>query len=249
MVSGSKSAFRDRRSAERGFTLIELIVSIAILAIISGAIAGVFTVGLRVLSPGGPTARLSGAHNLMVFEQSLGQDAARAACIQAGTAAGTAFGPYGSCADANGYAEVAGCSAAALCFGWPDVSDAGLSPAGPSCHVAVYTTSGSQPSLTVTRTEYRASPGAPLATIGTSPINRPDAGSPSTNTVNVQIGAPGTAAAPGGYTWVRSLPVTITATGVTSGQFSQLLELHPVATDPAGAAASITSAGAGGRPC
>jgi hypothetical protein len=55
-----------------------------------------------------------------------------------------------------------------------------------------------------------------------------------------------TAMPPGeSYTWVRSIALLLTTPGVIHGP-TQTMALHPVATDPAGASAAITS---GGAPC
>lgn len=212
------------RHAEQGFTLIEVIVSIAILAVIGGAIAAIFSVGLATLRPGGPQTRLLGAHDLMVLEQKLGQDGARAACIQVHGVR------YGSCA--NGFNKVivnGDCPTAALCFGWPQVSDF-------SCHVAVYSVGTS---TNATRVEYTVSSSGTVSVITAEFLAREEP-------VSLQAGSvPPWYPAGETYPWIRTLPMTITATGVLRGP-SQTLTLHPIATDPNGASAGITS---GGNPC
>lgn len=213
---------------ECGFTLIEVIVSMTILAIIGGAIAAIFSVGFEVLRPGGPQARLLGSHDLMVLEQALGKDGARAACVQT-PASDT---PYGSCR--NGFAKlhtdkINDCPDADLCFGWPQVSDL-------SCHVAVYAIGSNTTAL---RTEYSVSSSGSVSKVAASVLAREGA-------VNVQVGAVVAVAPPGEtYSWVRSIPVSITTVGVAKGP-SETLVLHPIATDPAGSASAITSAG---NPC
>jgi len=157
----------------------------------------------------------------MVVEQTLGQDGARASCIQ--VPSGSAHTSYGGCAN------VSGCPSGDLCFAWPQVSDS-------SCHVAAYSV-GSD--TLATRAEYAVpstpGPGVPLAreepvtlTLGTVTHTQP-ADDPNPNG------------------WVRSLPVAISvaANHLANGP-SQTLRLHPVATDPNGASAAITS---GGNPC
>ena len=227
MVSGSHSMRHPRHSHECGFTLVEVIVSMAILAIIGGAVAAIFSVGLEVLRPGGPQTRVLGSHDLMVLEQALGKDGARAACVQTPTA-GT---PYGSCANGFAKLDAAGdCPSADLCFGWPQVSDA-------SCHVAVYAIGSNTTAL---RTEYAVSSSGSVSVVAASvPLAREVA-------ANIQVGAVVAVTPPGEtYSWVRSIPVSITALGVTNGP-SETLVLHPIATDPAGSASAITSAG---NPC
>lgn len=185
-----------------------------ILSIIAGAIAAIFQVGLKAVAPNGPQARLLAAHDLTILEQDLGQDGARAACIKVG---GTA---YGSCS--HGFAAVT-CSSASLCFGWPQVSEG-------SCHVAVYAIGVG---VSATRIEYRS----PVA-VSSVPLAR-------NQPVDISVGSVATTTPPGeGYTWVRSMPVTITGTGISSGP-SQTLSIQPVATDPAGPTSVIN----GGTPC
>jgi prepilin-type N-terminal cleavage/methylation domain-containing protein len=225
VVSGSHLMRHPRHQRECGFTLIEVIVSMAILAIIGGAVAAIFSVGLEVLRPGGPQTRLLGSHDLMVLEQTLGKDGARAACVH--TPASDK--PYGSCA--NGFAKLPDrdCPDADLCFGWPQISDS-------SCHVAVYAIGSNTTAL---RTEYAVSSSGSVSTVAASVLAREAA-------VNIQVGAVVAVTLPGEtYSWVRTIPVSITTVGVTKGP-SETLVLHPIATDPAGSGSRITSAGS---PC
>jgi prepilin-type N-terminal cleavage/methylation domain-containing protein len=226
---------------EHGFTLIEMLVSLALLALIAGVLATVYTVALRALAPGGPTDRLAGANDFMVLEQVLGRDGSRAGCVQ--VQGGTVYGQTASTCTTTGATTGFGkvkalCSTAVLCFAWPQ--DSGTSW---TCHVAVYMTAGTSPKVTVKRTEYSVALGAnsaaPFATVSltTDPVNFQ---------VPPQSGSLQTATAPGGYPWVRSLPIKITATGVSNGQFAQTLALHPLATDPDGTSSAITTQGS---PC
>jgi hypothetical protein len=234
-----------RLRGEIGFTMVETLVSLALLALISGVLATVYTVGLKALAPGGPSARLGGASDFMLLEEALGRDGSRAGCIQIQGA--TVYGQTGTTctttgATTTGFGKVeASCTTATavLCFAWPQ--DSGSSW---TCQVAVYTKTGASPKLTIRRTQYSVALGASSASpAGTVAL--------TTDPVNFQVppqsGTLVTATAPGGYTWVRSLPVTITATGVTKGQFSQTLAVHPLATDPDGGASAITKPQ--GSPC
>lgn len=204
---------RTTRGRERGLTLIELLVSIAIVAIIATAIASLFGVGLTLLGPGGagggPADRLLGARDVSALEQVLGRDGARAACIQipAGT---TVNGPttvnheYGSCG--SGYAAAAGGCAGAgfvVCFGWPQVSSS-------NCQVAAYTT----------------------VTVGPNSIPERNSAAETVDSATVTIPSVNTISAPGGYPWVRSLSVSIKPLGIRNG-IAISLTLHPVASDPA----------------
>ena len=212
---------RRHKRSQRGLTLIEVIVSIVILTIIGGVVAAIYGIGLKAVAPTGPQGRLLGAHDLEILEQTLGQDGARAACIQV-PSGGTR---YGSCS--HGFASVAGAncpSATTLCIGWPVVSDG-------SCHVAVYTVGSN---ITATRAEYK---GATL--LGSVPLAR-DA------PVNFVVGTAVTGTPAGeSYTWIKALPLTITST-VGTNPPSQTLTLQPVATDPAGANNAL---GGGAVPC
>ena len=220
MVSRRWATRRQKRS-QQGLTLIEVIVSIVILTIIGGVVAAIYGIGLKAVAPTGPQGRLLGAHDLEILEQTLGQDGARAACIQV-PPGGTR---YGSCS--HGFASVAGAncpSGTTLCIGWPVVSDG-------SCHVAVYTVGSN---VTATRAEYK---GGTL--LGSVPLAR-DA------PVNMVVGTPVTGTPAGeSYNWVKSLPITITST-VGTNPPSQTLTLQPVATDPAGANNALSG---GAVPC
>jgi hypothetical protein len=229
-------------------TLIEVIVSVAILAIIGGVVATAFAVGLKVVAPGGAQSRLANAHDFMVLEQQLGKDAARASCIQV-QGDSMVYGQSGATCrttgTTTGYGKVTDCSAAALCFGWPVLgSQADFSDY--ACNVAVYMTAAS----IVTRGEYSVRLGATTwSGAPVKPVMNPLTAKGST--VDFQVPpAAGTldwANGPtGSYKWIRTLPVKLVATGVSQGQFSQTLTLHPVATDPGGAGAVITSQGS---PC
>lgn len=233
-----KRVWRSAHTAESGLTLIEVIVSLVILAIVTGAVAGVFFVSFKAVAPSGPQARLFGAHDLTILEQSLGRDAARAACIDVSTGGGS--NPFGSCI--NGFATIQTWAAAhgtpncaanppsTLCIGWVQVSDL-------SCHVAVYPNGTSDG----TRTEYSVVGSATPTLVSAVPLAREQH-------VRITPGNPYYTPPPGeAYQWIRSLPVTIASVGVTSGP-AQVLALQPVATDPNGPSGLIgTSPGV--RPC
>jgi prepilin-type N-terminal cleavage/methylation domain-containing protein len=252
MLSIQPPVRRLSRYTERGFTLLEILVSLSVLALVAGAIAAAFTVGLAALAPGGSQARLAGAHDLSFLEQMLGKDGARAACI---TANGTVYGKWpttsATCTTSTGYGQVAACRAngsATLCFGWPQLAGTWPSYSSSYCEIAAYSTqppaAGPLTNVIITRTEYSVTlpPGLVLKQLASTPVDRID-------TVQFQVGsaAPAGYMPPGeGYPWLQSLPVTVTATGVKYGSFAQTLVLHPVAGDPDGPAANITSAGS---PC
>lgn len=212
---------RPPRRGEAGFTLIEVIVSIAILMIIGGVIGVVFAAGLRTLSPTGPQPRLLAAHDLMIIEQTLGRDGARATCIKV-PPSGAVY-PNPGCSNPNGFTN-APCPSTALCFGWIQWTN----PSMATCEVAVYTTSG-----TITRTEYAiSSSGAAtaVASVALAPVQ-----AATLSIVAVQTNHP----AGQTYTWVSSLAIGIAT--FTSGP-TQQLTLQPVATDPAGTTAQLNGA-------
>lgn len=216
---GVVSQVRRKRCVEAGFTLIEVIVSIAILTIIAGIVAAIFGVGFKVVSPTGAQARILGAHDLTVLEQSLGQDGSRAACIE--VPPGGVTHTFGSCS--GGFAKVS-CSSNALCIGWVDVQAL-------SCHVALYQPADGS-SGPATRTEYSvtASGVSPPSSV---PLAREQP-------VTITVGTVVTASPPGEtYSWVRSLQVTVSVPGLGNAP-SQSLSLDPVATDPKGSSAPIS---------
>lgn len=222
MVRVGAGPRRARHGGQHGFTLIEVIIAISVLTILSGALGGIFAVSYEMLRAGGPQTRLFGAHDLMILEQTLGQDGSRASCMRIG---GTA---YGSCG--NGFSKVT-CPATDLCIGWPQLS-------GPTCHVADYA-AGSNTSAT--RTEYSVSSGGVVTNLGAVPLAREER-------VTFAIGAIATLSVTStspAYTWIRSVSITLTDAGPSSGA-SQSMVLHPVATDPAGPSANVTG---GGSPC
>jgi type II secretory pathway pseudopilin PulG len=213
-----------RRRSQEGLTLIELIVSVALLALVGGVIGTVFSVSLKALGDHGATARLSGARDQMAFEQALGRDVARAACIQ--VRGGTT---YGSCS--TGFASAAGasCTQALLCVGWPQGSYPQY-----TCHVAAYSLAANSE---VKRTEYAAQTGGPPTTVGLTTDSVAIAITALSPLVHVSTPAGG------GYDWVGRLQVTITNLGVSGVPPTDTLVLEPLASDPAGDGAKITKTG------
>lgn len=248
-----------RREGERGFTMMEVIISLGILSLIAGAITGVFITSLRDLAPGGAQARLAGSHDLAYLESLLGKDGARATCIATSTST-TVYGQTSTaCSSTPGSTQgyyAAGCasaplaSPAVLCLGWPVLGSSSSPYTGTSCHVAVYKVN---PTGVVTRTEYQVAFGT-----GSSSFSvRTQVASVNVDlyySVQMTPATSFTAYTPPGetYTWLRALPINLKATGVSLGAFSETLTLHPVATDPGGAASAVTTVNAlnsGGDPC
>lgn len=263
MLSAQRRRARGDHAAQSGFTLIEVLISIAILAIISGAIAGAFAITFKALAPGAAKDRLASSNDLSVLEQMLGRDGARAACVTAPDLTTGTYHVYGqtgvrtdptnngTCNAQTGYggygnAALSACTTApyaTLCLGWPQVSDS-------SCHVAVYTSVSPQPPATpapagnvmIKRTEYRV----------------PTSGGPTASSVRVDyfdtVHSPWVqGASPAGYTppneaylWLRSLQVKVIGTGVANNPPQQTMVIHPIAVNPSTAASAILSTGS---PC
>jgi len=151
------------RARERGFTLLEVLVSMALLGIIGAALGIVFSLGMRtILAPGASQDRLVAASDAIAFEQPLIQDAQRASCIQlpddsqVPAACDVGKQPFqGRC---SGSAEM-------LCIEWPDLVNFD------QCNVAVYALSSTPVSRsawdgsTETSTSF---PGVTVKVLGTS---------------------------------------------------------------------------------
>ena len=134
-------AYRTKRRSEGGMTLIELLVVCSILSIIGTVIMVAFSVGIVAFGGGGVTDRTTAADDLIVFEQHLGEDVARAACIEAPQSSTT----YGSCSNSLKNASTpcvsSGSTKSLLCVSWPQPQSAGSTTF--VCHTAVYSPAGS----------------------------------------------------------------------------------------------------------
>jgi prepilin-type N-terminal cleavage/methylation domain-containing protein len=211
---------RPRRLNERGLTLIELLVSIAILSIIGGAVAVAFSVAIKTLGAGGAGDRIAGTHDLSAFEQQLGGDVARAACVSKSPA--TSASAVGTCTKLlNGTPGSCGsASTSFFCVAWPAWSDGGSG----TCHTAVYSQSGA----VITRSEYGGSVLVRTTHVTTdavtASVSLTTAPSPSNPSKN----------------WVSLVTVGLTSLGVAAGKSPAAgsLLLHPLAMDPTTAAVS-----------
>ncbi|HYA00998.1 MAG TPA: prepilin-type N-terminal cleavage/methylation domain-containing protein [Candidatus Binatia bacterium] len=118
-----------RRGRERGFTLVETLVSLILLALIGTVIGVVFSAGFSsLLAPAASETRLVATSDALSLGQLVPEDAHRATCIDV-PAASSSPGPYGTCSPAF----LSECSGPGLiaCFEWYDT------PAG-QCATAVY---------------------------------------------------------------------------------------------------------------
>ena len=223
-----------RHCGESGFTAIELLISVALLAVIALIISTAYEAGLKAVGTGGAGDRLAGSHDQMTLEQQLGQDVARAACIKVPGSAG-----YGSCS--FGFSNSRMCPATVvvgpittstvLCIGWPRIADL-------SCHVAVYTQSNDR---TVDRFENIISPAGVVSAYAGAWKGTTDGVSPAP-VPTVSLVSP----SPSGYPWVGGISATITSTGVVLNAPGGTFALRPLAVDPRSSTSAI---GPSGPPC
>jgi prepilin-type N-terminal cleavage/methylation domain-containing protein len=119
-----------RRRGQHGFTVTELLVSIAILGAIGASMAGAFAIGFRTLGPGGAQAKLTGSNDLIAFEQQIGADVARAVCLAAPTQ--TSIPTTGCTASIGKSPSTCGTvSSYLLCLAW-------YVPGTTTCHTVTY---------------------------------------------------------------------------------------------------------------
>jgi len=133
------------RAGERGFTLVEVLVSLAVLSIVGAVMGVVFSVGMRaILAPGASQDRLAASSDAITVEQLLSEDVDRASCIHfpnapqdSGSCDGSSLPFQGQC----------GRGADLLCIGWPDLANLG------QCDMSLYALSANP----ISRTEWQGS--------------------------------------------------------------------------------------------
>lgn len=183
--SQHRTAWRRR---QRGFTLTEVLISIALLALVGASLAGAFGVGLRVLGPGGAQASLQTNNDVLAFEQQIGADVARASCL----AAGSTLLPSGGCSTFEttvGGSPSKRCPVAyQFCVGW-------YAP-GNTCHAIVYASKSNGSSSWIERRDLGTSSGARISTTGL--------------TMSVNLNSSQTSSNATTYSWTTNVVITIT---------------------------------------
>jgi prepilin-type N-terminal cleavage/methylation domain-containing protein len=176
---------RSLRRDEHGMTLIELLVSVALLALLTGAVAAAVSIGYRTFGPGGVTDRQQVATDVSVVQKSIATDIDRASCVVIPHSPAALV--YGGC---DGSYVQSDCTAAVLCVGWPDFTS-GVA----SCRVAVYQSVSSQ----VWRQDFIKTAAQTRAHLGGNPQG--------TSPLTVSAAAIPTVAG----SWVKAVAVTITS--------------------------------------
>ena len=214
-----------RRRSQAGFTLVEMLVAIALLATIVGAMAGAFQIGLKSVGSGGAQVRAAGAHDLSSFEQQLSLDVARAGCVTLGAT------PYGACAQsvAPGGTVIATCRAAVICLAWSQYSGTNS-----GCQVDAFTQSGGAAGGSVVRNEYLASNwSTTIAHVNVTTTYGVTKLTPTTT--------PASPSPPSGVSWISQLQMSITSLPVPASLNppTAVLIMSPVTADPGGQAETV----------
>lgn len=205
---------RAGRRRQLGMTLIELLVTMTILATIVGSIGGAFAIGFRVLGPGSAPAQLTGNNDLIAFEQQIGADVNRAVCLASpGPPAQTAI-PTGGCASSV-QRNPSTCGAPfstsnptgyLLCLAW-------YVP-GSVCHTITYSQMAG--SGVILRTDSSG----PSSRIGTGGLSMVATWTPTPTTTNA-------------YRWALQIKVAVTQQGATVVTPEKTaFYLAPLVTDP-----------------
>ena len=197
---------------QQGFTLIEVLVSIAILAIIFGSVAAAVQAGVRALGAGGAGSRLTGSHDLIAFEQQLGADIARADCLATPGQSTPSSG--GSCSVSSFPAKCG--SSFLLCVAWYSPSTVLTTP---TCHTITY---------------WQQSAGAPIMRSDLSPP--PSSQQVTTGGFAVTVSWTPHGASGGAYTWVSEVSVAVDQTGTPGAPAvnpaKTTFVVVPLSTDP-----------------
>jgi prepilin-type N-terminal cleavage/methylation domain-containing protein len=130
-LSRASPGRRSKRSGQLGFTLIEVVVSVAILATIAGSIGAAFAIGFRTLGNGEAQAKLVGDNDVIALEQQIGADVNRAVCLADPNDGQTSIPSPNGCLNSINKSGGSTCGASyVLCLAW-------YAP-GSSCHTVTY---------------------------------------------------------------------------------------------------------------
>lgn len=207
------------RQGEAGVTLIELVVSMAILALIGASIAGAFAIGFRTVGTGQSPAKLTGSNDVLAFEQQIGRDINRAVCLSAPSQ--TAI-PTGGCLSSVSKPAGSTCGPAGtylLCLAW-------YQGGSPTCHTVTFKQAAGQ--TNILRTDLNSTTQVTSETrISTGDYNVTATWSPAVTTTAPNGGL-------GTYKWTRSVIIGLTQQGsrIASPIAVANFDLTPLAADP-----------------
>jgi prepilin-type N-terminal cleavage/methylation domain-containing protein len=204
---------RHRHRGQLGLTLTELLVAIAILAIIGGSLAGAFGIGLRLLGPTGAQAKLTGNADLLAFEQHIGADVARADCL---AAPGMQSIPTGGCQ--RSVPSTCAPSQYSLCLAW-------YVP-GSACHIVAY---------------WQQSDGTLVRSDLTTNTNTNTTTRIATGGLKIAASWTPEVTSNGGYKWTKQVTIAVTQQGISGAPAATqpvktTFQLVPLAADPLSAA-------------
>lgn len=211
-----------------GLTLIELVVSLAILTIIGFSLAIGLDIGIRTYGAGGAGDRTQAARDVVAFEQDFGEDVGRAVCLVTPTSAAS----LGSCSHSF--------STPASCIGTPAyICVAFAVPTSPTsyvCHQVTYAFRSTPKPSGVIRTEVAG--GVSSTThVTVEPVTI------AGGTVTFQTAfITEAAAAGGGYTWVTGvgIPGLSASNPGLANPVVTPLTFHPFSRNPASALGTAT---------
>ena len=216
---------------EHGMTMIELVVSMAIMVVLVASLSAAVSIGYQVLGSGGTGARVLAATDVSAVQSAAATDVGRAACIVTPNVAG---GPYGACTKTNATQSDCVSAVAAvpfLCVGWPDLTSA-------TCRVAVYQyrqATNATPNQ-IWRLEYSGTTLSSQRHLtgtndGKDPVTVP---TPSVTTVTTPYTS---------LTWVKSLKITLSSAVTTlKNPPSDTLTMVPLVADPGVAVTGVSTA-------
>jgi hypothetical protein len=203
-------------------TLVELLVSLALLTLMTASVAGAVTIGYRTFGPGGATDRQQVATDVSVVQKAMTADIGRSSCIVVPHSPTNLV--YGSC---TGNYVGTDCTSAILCVGWPDFT-------ANACRVAVYRSTSNQ----LWRQEL----------LKTAPVSNAHlGGNPQGTSPLTVVPSPKPTTAPVSHAaWVQSVTLAITPGNASikypAGSVYAPFAAIPVVTDPNVVAAPGASA-------